>query len=50
VSPEGEEFVVHGNLSEFCRERNLEPSAFTMICKGKRKTHKGWRAMYIDNK
>jgi len=37
------------NLSKFCKENNLQQSAFAMIMNGKRKYHKNWTIKKIDN-
>lgn len=42
VSPDGKEYS-GVNLSKFCREMGLCPSAFGNIRRGYSKTHKGWR-------
>lgn len=42
VSPTGEEFVVQ-NLTQWCRDNNLNPSPFYQ-----KQPHKGWRASKID--
>ena len=48
ISPYEKKFITYGNLTMFCEEYGLTPSAIVMICKGKRKMHKGWKAQYID--
>lgn len=41
ISPEGDIVDVY-NLSDFCRSRNLTPSALSSVINGKRPKHKGW--------
>ena len=42
ISPDGK--VIHSkNRSEFCRNINLNHSAFSQVLNGKRKSHKGFR-------
>ena len=47
-SPLGEILVVR-NLSKFCKENNLQQSAFVMIMKGERKHHKNWTIKKLDS-
>lgn len=44
VAPDGTIYQSIFNLTEFCRERNLDTSSMIKVGLGKRKTHKGWRA------
>jgi group I intron endonuclease len=46
-SPVGEILIVR-NLSKFCKENNLQQSAFVMIIKGERKHHKNWTIKKLD--
>jgi group I intron endonuclease len=43
VSPSGEVYNNISNVREFCRQHALHQSAFSMLLKGNRKIHKGWR-------
>ena len=43
VSPDNDIYEV-SNISEFCREHDLSRSAISLVIKGYRKSHKGWRA------
>jgi len=40
-------FIVK-NLSKFCKENNLQQSAFVMIMNGERKHHKNWTIKKLD--
>jgi group I intron endonuclease len=40
--------VVVKNLSKFCKENNLQQSAFVMIMKGERTHHKNWTIKKLD--
>jgi len=46
-SPDGEILIIK-NLSKFCKENNLQQSAFVMIMKGERKHHKNWTIKRLD--
>lgn len=41
LSPSGVETKIY-NMSKFCRENNLGQGHMTSVCKGNRKSHKGW--------
>tara|TARA_R110001632_G_scaffold37039_1_gene93693 strand:- start:22 stop:681 length:660 start_codon:yes stop_codon:yes gene_type:complete len=40
-SPSGDVVSVY-NMREFCRGNNLNPSYMASVCKGNKKSHKGW--------
>ena len=40
--------LVIKNLSKFCKENNLQQSAFVMIMRGERKHHKNWTIKKLD--
>ena len=40
-SPDGHITVI-GNMSKFCTDNGLNKGAISLVCKGKRKSHKGW--------
>ena len=44
---DGRMFIIK-NLSKFCKENNLQQSAFVMIMKGERKHHKNWTIKKLD--
>lgn len=44
VSPAGEIFEIN-NMASFCKEHELDPGNMAKLCKGARKTHKGWKAL-----
>ena len=46
-SPNGEILLIK-NLSKFCKENNLQQSAFVMIMNGERKHHKKWTIKKLD--
>jgi len=41
INPSGEELVIY-NLTQFCRENNLQSSSMSNVYHGKQKAHKGW--------
>ena len=41
VSPDGEVIEIY-NMSEFCRNNNLNQRAMSAVCRGKGNHHKGW--------
>ena len=41
ISPDGEKFITK-NMSEFCREHNLDKGNMSSVILGKSKHHKGW--------
>lgn len=45
--PDGHE-EIHRGLNEFCKEHNLNPSAMSAVCKGKRAHHKGFKCKKLD--
>lgn len=47
ISPEGKELKIR-NMKKFCRENDLCPCKMTMVSKGQRKQHKGWRCKKIS--
>lgn len=47
VSPEGIEFEIK-NLSQFCRENDLDMPSMLRLCVGGAKQHKGWKCRRID--
>lgn len=46
VDPNGREYVVN-NLSEFCREHNLQQTNMWKVLHNKREHHLGWRGTFI---
>lgn len=46
--PDGSKSVVKG-LHEFCKTHNLNPSAMSAVCKGKRRHHKGFTLRKLTN-
>lgn len=47
TSPGGEVFV-GVNLTEFCRQHNLnDGSSMARVCKGLKSNHKGWKGEYV---
>lgn len=49
IDPEGNEFIVSNGLEQFCRNRNLCRSHLVSVAGGKRKSHKGWKAIKLKN-
>lgn len=41
TSPEGEQVKIY-NLSDFCRDNDLDTGCMTRVNSGKRRVHKGW--------
>lgn len=48
ISPTGEEFLTN-NLSEFCKEYNLQRTKMVSVSTGSRNHHKKWKCFKIDN-
>lgn len=46
LSPNNEIIDVF-NLSDFCRRNKLIPSCMINVSKGRRKSHKGWKSLYL---
>ena len=46
TDPTGIEIIIK-NLKQFCKKYNLNNSLLVAVSKGKRKTHKGWKAVKI---
>jgi len=43
TSPSGENIIVSGGITKWCREHSLDPSAIMGVAKGKTFHHKGWK-------
>lgn len=47
IDPNGNIFYPF-SIVAFCKEHALEPRNLNLVAKGRRKTHKGWTATYVD--
>lgn len=47
ITPEGEKIVIR-NLAKFCRENNLSKQNLGQVALGKRKSHKSYKAHFLD--
>ena len=48
-NPQGDIITIK-NLKEFCKKNSLNNSLMVAVSKGRRKTHKGWRAEKLTSK
>lgn len=49
ISPTGEKYIISGGFKQWCDERGLNNSNLTAVAKGKRKHHKGWTAVIVND-
>ena len=47
IDPNGLEFCIV-SMKDFCKVQNLSPTMMSNVVTGKRKHHKGWRAIELD--
>lgn len=48
TAPDGTEHIIYG-IRQFCKEHGLNRSNFMHVAKGKKSSHKGWKARYLDH-
>lgn len=48
ISPEGIEFIVEGTFNNFCLEHHLWHNAMTLVHRGIKDNHKGWKCEEIN--
>ena len=48
TSPFGEKHIITGGWKQWCEDRSLNPSNLRLVALGKRKDHKGWKAIILN--
>ena len=48
TSPSGEKHTITGGWKKWCEDRLLNPSNLRLVALGKRKDHKGWKAIILN--
>lgn len=49
IDPNGNIYITENGLADFCRKHNLTSSILSMVANGKRKHHRGWVCIKLED-